>query len=140
MALDDVPLADAGRDYYARQFDSRVRNIRKGGKLTARKSGRVNGWAAGVGVVAVLIGLRIVIALIVAASQSSGNDYNNYDDSQAAPVPFVNQPKPWEVAPNEAADDPADKQRLDEAIRRLLDDKLVPAAPDNEAKPPDKDD
>jgi hypothetical protein len=139
MALDDIPLEDAGRDYYARQFDSRVRNIRKYGSAPpARNSGgRANGWVAGAGVVAVLIAIRMIMAVVIAGSHSSSAEYNDYQ----APPTFENQSKPWEVAPIEPANVQPDDPQLGPAMRRLLGrEPLPPVAPDDENKRPDKDD
>lgn len=102
MALDDVPLEDAGRDYYARQFDGRVRNIRKYGKTPARNSG---GWVAGGGVVAVLIVVRIIMAVVFAVgdSSSSSYNYNNYAPTTPSdrPIEWNNniqmEQQPWQI-------------------------------------------
>jgi hypothetical protein len=95
MALDDVPLEDAGRDYYDRQFSGRVRNIRKSGAAPARKSGSgATGWAAGGGVVAVLVVIRIIIAVVVGVSTSSSSNYNNYNNYQTPTMPS-NPPFDW---------------------------------------------
>ena len=141
MALDDIPLEDAGRDYYARQFDGRIRDLRKGGKAPPRNSGRrATGWAAGGGVVAALIGIRIIIALVAAGSNSSSSNYNNYNNFQAPPV-VVNESKPWQVEPIEPVNAPPDDQRLGEAMRRLLGREPAPTvAPDNGDNRLDKDD
>ena len=53
MALNDVPLEDAGRDYYAQQFGNRIQNIRKYGATppSPRNSGCLGtGGAAGGGI------------------------------------------------------------------------------------------
>ena len=86
MALNDVPLEDAGGDYYARQFNSRVRNIRKHGKAPPSRNsgGRANGWAAGAGVVALLVAIRIIVAVVFAVNGSSSSDYNTHDSYQPA--------------------------------------------------------
>ena len=77
MALDDVPLNDAGRDYYNRQFGSRVQNIRKYGATppTARKAGCLG---AGGGIFAVVVVIRIIAAVAWVGSSSYNNSYN-YD-------------------------------------------------------------
>jgi len=152
MALDDVPLEDAGRDYYARQFDSRVRNIRKYGKAPpSRNSGsRANGWAAGAGVVALLVVIRIIVAVVFAVNGSSSSDYNIYDSYQSPPAPnpapmewnnnIQVEQQPWQI-------EPADVPEIDNREPRIMPVKTVlpdlnapPIVPDNGSNRPDKDD
>jgi hypothetical protein len=148
MALNDVPLEDAGGDYYARQFDSRVRNIRKYGKAPpARNSGgRANGWAAGAGVVALLV----VIRIIVAVSGSNSSNYNTYDSYQpatpnSAPMEWndniqVEQQQPWKLVPDEPRNFQPDEPlfRLDPPV--VPDPNAPPVAPDDDRERPDKED
>ncbi len=137
MALGDVPLEDAGRDYYAQKFDNRVRNIRKYGNARSRSTGgRVNGWAGGAGVAAVLIGIRMMM-LVVGGSQSSSTDYNNYRGYQAPTMPgdwdnnIQAEPQPWQVQPDEP------KFRPDPPV--ILIPNAPPLGPDDHELP-DKDD
>jgi hypothetical protein len=149
MALDDVPLEDAGRDYYARQFDSRVRNIRKYGKAPAARNsgGRANGWAAGGGVVALLIVIRIIVAVVFAVNDSSSSSYNNYNSYQAPSMPsnwnnnIQVEPQPWQVEP--AADIPefqGQEPRFLPDAQGAVDPAQQPIVPDDDRKRPDKDD
>lgn len=91
MAFDDVPLEDAGRDYYAKQFGDRVRNIRKYGTASpARNSGgRRSGWAVVAAAFAVLVVIRVIITVIAAGGDSSPT---NYDDDA-----IQTEPHPWQM-------------------------------------------
>jgi hypothetical protein len=123
MALEDVPLEDAGGDYYDRKFSGRVRDIRKSGAASTRKSrSGANGWAAGGGVVAVLVVIRIIIAIAVGVSGSSSSSYNNYNSYQTpttpatAPIDWNNniqvEPQPWQVQPRAVPDFQQDERLL----------------------------
>jgi hypothetical protein len=152
MALNDVPLEDAGGDYYARQFDSRVRNIRKYGKAPpARNSGsRANGWAAGAGVVALLVVIRIIVAVVFAVSGSSSSDYNTYDSYQSpatpnsAPMEWNNniqvEQQPWQVPPADIPEFQPHERMFPPDLEGVLDPNAPPAAPDDDRERPDKDD
>ena len=94
MAHNNLPLEDAGRDYYARQFDDRVRNIRKSG--AAAPAGKSGGFASrgaiGGGVIAVLVLVRVIFAVIAGVSESSSDSsYNNYNYT---PQPIMVDPPP----------------------------------------------
>jgi hypothetical protein len=146
MALDDVPLEDAGREYYAKQFDDRVRNIRKSGPSRSN-GGRATGWAAGGGVVAALIAIRVIIAIVVAVSNSGSSDYNRYHGYQSPTQPITapidwndnmtGEPRPWQIQQPDAADLPPDIPRPDDGPR-IFDPDLPPGAPDGDR--PNKDD
>lgn len=111
MAFNDVPLGDAGRNYYQQQFGSRVQNIRKyGAAPTSAKSGCLGtGGMAGGGFVALLVAVRIIIAIAVGMGGSSYDSGNNYstpsfnddppppdwnNDLKVDPPPFQND-RPW---------------------------------------------
>jgi hypothetical protein len=151
MALDDVPLEDAGRDYYARKFGDRVQNVRKYGAPPRNTGGRGSGWAAGAGVVALLVVIRIVIAVVVGVGGSDSSSYNSYSPNEAYDPPPIdwNQggaSQPWQDQPlNRLIMDPPDGQPEDPAVPPgLLDnvdpDQQPPVVPDDDRKRPDKDD
>jgi hypothetical protein len=170
MALDDVPLEDAGRDYYAKQFGDRVRNIRKYGAAPPSRNpgGRGSRWGAVGGVVALLFVIRIIVAAVTAVSAPSPSSYNNYNsyqpptrwnnDVQVEPQPWQRQPADlpdaqpgfggnappggagWQHQPADLPDAQADEQKLPPELRALLEREPLPVAPDNDPKRPDKDD
>ena len=83
MALNDVPLNDAGRDYYNQQFGARVQNIRKYGATppSPRNAGCLGtGGAAGGGLFAIIVVIRIIaaVAWVGSSSYDSDSNYNNY--------------------------------------------------------------
>lgn len=89
MAFNDVPLGDAGRNYYQQQFGSRVQNIRKVGAAPATRNsgcGMVGG-----GAVALLVLIRIIIAVAVGMGGSSYNSGSNYS------APSVNYDPPQQI-------------------------------------------
>lgn len=159
MALDDVPLEDAGRDYYDRQFSGRVRNIRKyGAAPPARKSrSGATGWAAGGSVVALLVVIRIIIAVVVGVGGSSSSSYNNYNSYQTPtmpsnpPIDWNNisggtaiqvEPQPWQVQPRDLPDFQQD-ERLFPPIPPVdfdPDPLPPPDVPGQDRLRPDKDD
>ena len=98
MAFNDVPLGDAGRNYYQQQFGSRVQNIRKSGAApTSAKPGCLGGGGmAGGGCIAVLIVVRIIIAVAVGTGGSSyNNSYdNNYNDTDTPAIEWTNDDRP----------------------------------------------
>jgi hypothetical protein len=109
MALNDGSLQDAGRNYYESQFGGRVQNIRKYGATPPSSSRGCLGAGAGGGVVALLVVIRIIIALAV-GSQSYDSSYNtytpppiNYDPPPQ--VEFNKDPQPWQLN----QDDPAQR-------------------------------
>jgi hypothetical protein len=155
MALDDVPLEDAGRDYYDRQFSGRVRNIRKyGAAVPARKSrSGASGWAAGGGVVAVLVVVRIIIAVAVGVGTSSSSSYNNYNYNSYqsptmplnAPIDWNNniqvEPQPWQVLPRDVPDFQQDERLFPPIPPAVFDpDPPPPVVPDQDRLRPDRDD
>jgi hypothetical protein len=145
MALGDVPLEDAGRDYYAKQFDGRVRNIRKYGAAPPSRNpgGRSSRWGAVGGVVALLFVIRIIVAAITAANAPSPSSYNNYNSYQP-PARWNNdvqvKPQPWQRQPADLPGPQTDEQKLPPELRALLEREPLPVAPDNDPKRPDKDD
>ena len=90
MAFDDVPLEDAGRDYYAKQFGDRVRNIRKYGTAppSRNSNGRGSGWAVAAVVFAVLVVIRVIITVMAAGGDSGSR---NYDDA------IQMETQPWQM-------------------------------------------
>jgi hypothetical protein len=145
MALDDVPLEDAGRDYYAKQFGDRVRNIRKYGAAPPSRNpgGRTSRWGAVGGVVALLFVIRIIVAAAIAVNAPSPSSYNNYNSYQP-PTRWNNdvqvEPQPWQRQPVDLPDAQADEQKLPPELRALLEREPPPVVPDNDPKRPDKDD
>ncbi|HBI46948.1 MAG TPA: hypothetical protein DDY78_29460 [Planctomycetales bacterium] len=154
MALDDVPLEDAGRDYYDRQFSGRVRNIRKYGSAPPPRKSRsgASGWAAGGGVVAVLVVIRIIIAVAVGVGTSSSSSYNNYNSYQTPtmpsnpPIDWNNnvqvEPRPWQIQPGDLPDFQQD-ERLFPPIPPVVfdpDPLPPPVVPGQDRLRPDKDD
>jgi hypothetical protein len=152
MALDDVPLEDAGRDYYDRQFSGRVRNIRKyGAAPPARKSrSGATGWAAGGSVVALLVVIRIIIAVVVGVGGSSSSSYN-YNSYQTPtmpsnpPIDWNNniqvEPQPWQVQPRALPDFQQEERMFPPVPPVILDPDLPPpVVPDQDRQRQDKDD
>ena len=110
MAFNDVPLNDAGRDYYNRQFGDRVQNIRKYGAAppTARGSGCLGtGGAAGGGIFAIIVVIRIIAAVAWVGSSNYDSSYNNYN-SYEAPNVTIPDPPPADFRDQFHADPPFD--------------------------------
>ena len=96
MALSDGSLNDAGRDYYDRQFGNRVQNIRKYGAAppTARGAGCLGtGGAAGGGIFAIIVVIRIIAAVAWVGSSSYDSGYNNYNYEPPTPI-TIPDPQP----------------------------------------------
>jgi hypothetical protein len=153
MALDDVPLEDAGRDYYDRQFSGRVRNIRKSGAAPPARKSRsgATGWAAGGSVVALLVVIRIIIAVVVGVGGSSSSSYN-YNSYQTPtmpsnpPIDWNNniqvEPQPWQVQPRDLPDFQQDERMIPPIPPVIFDPEPLPPpiVPDNDRQRPDKND
>ncbi len=96
MAFDNDQLGDAGRDYYAQQFDGRIKNIRKPGAAppSGSRGSRGKGGAIGGGVLAVFVLIRIFAAC--AGAGSSNSSYNSGPSSSYdfTPPPAVEFPPP----------------------------------------------
>jgi hypothetical protein len=154
MALDDVPLEDAGRDYYARQFGNRVRNIRKYGATPPSRNpgGRTNRLGAVGGVVALLFVIGIIVAAVTGVSGPSSSSYNNYNSYQSPTMPSTapidwngnmqGEPHPWQVQPRDLPDFQPDVPVFPPDPPVIFDPNPLPPpnAPGDDDKLPDKDD
>jgi hypothetical protein len=145
MAFDDVPLEDAGRDYYAKQFGGRIRNIRKYGNTAPRKANAGGGWKAVAGVVGALVVVRIVIAVIVALTQWGSSDFDGYQPQPpASPAAMqwnddrMGEPRPWQMQRQDDADLPPELPLFRPNDPANL-DPGPPVAPPDDRQPPDKD-
>ncbi len=94
MAFNNDPLEDAGRDYYSRQFDGRIRNIRKPGAAPPSKGSRGYGTrgAIGGGVIALFVLIRIFAGC--AGGGSSSYDSGSSSSYDFTPPPAVELPPP----------------------------------------------
>jgi hypothetical protein len=124
MSNDDVPLGEAGRDHYARQFGSRIQKIRQDGAPPRSPAGNAGcgriGIGAGVGAVFLII--RLVVGF---GGSSRTSNYNTYTPPSYTPPP---QQAPWQP-PDRGFDEdkpikdkplvPAKDDR-GEALKRLL--------------------
>lgn len=111
MALNDGSLNDAGRDYYNQQFGNRVQNIRKYGATppTARGSGCLGtGGAAGGGIFAIIVVIRIIAAVAWVGSSNYDSGYNNYE----TPNITIPDPPPVNWQDNIQVDPPVDPNVL----------------------------
>jgi hypothetical protein len=146
MAFDDVPLEDAGRDYYARQFGHRVRNIRKFGNPPSRKANASgSGWKAVAGVVGAFVVIRIVIGVIVALSERGPSDFDPYQPQAPASPASINwnddrmgEPQPWQMQRQDDADLPPELPLFRPNEPANL-DPGPPVAPPDDPPPPVKD-
>ncbi|HVS37436.1 MAG TPA: hypothetical protein VMS17_17875 [Gemmataceae bacterium] len=122
MTIGNGGLEDAGREYYDRQFNNRINNIRKPGAAPpkSRSSGYAGRGAIGGGIAALLILGRIFLSCAGAFnSSSSSSNYNtpSYDYTPPPPPPVEFDPPPQPVfVPDRAADD---DERLREILRDL---------------------
>ena len=108
MALNNLPLNDAGGDYYARQFGNRIQNIRKYGATppTQRKAGCLgSGGAVGGGIFAVIVLIRIIAAVAWIGSSNSDSNYNTYDPPN---ITIPDPPPPIDWQNNVQVDPPMD--------------------------------
>jgi hypothetical protein len=124
MSNDDVPLGEAGRDHYARQFGSRIQKIRQYGAPPRSPAanagcGRV-GIGAGVGVIFLII--RLVFGL---GWSGRSSNYNTYTPPTYTPPPQqIQWPPPDRDIDNDKPlkDKPLvpGKETREEALKRLL--------------------
>ncbi len=113
MAFKDDQLGDAGRDYYGRQFDGRIRNIRKPGAAPSPSGSRSYGTrgAIGGGIFALFILIRIFIGC--AGAGSSSYDSSSSSSYDFTPPPAVESPPPPPILNNNDPDDPPWKRDLE---------------------------
>lgn len=132
MGFDDVPLEDAGRDYYARQFGDRVRNIRKyGAPPSSRNSaGRGSAWMVAAVVFTVLVVIRVLSTVLSAGDSSS----SNYDDA------IQTEPHPWQMQQPAPPDFQPDARWRRQAPIIIDPDRLPPPHAPDELGRPNKDD
>ena len=108
MALNNGPLEDAGRDYYARQFDGRIQNIRKPGATQPPSSRGSRGPGAGGVIGGVVLALFILIRLFAGCAGAGSSSYDSsYTPSyNFTPPPVIDLPPPPPVLNNNGPDDP----------------------------------
>ena len=116
MAIHGDQLGDAGRDYYARQFDGRIRDIRKPGAAPRPAPGGSRNYgtrgAIGGGIFALFILARIFIGCAGAGSSGYDSDSSSSYEFTPPPPPVVDPPPP-EFLNNNDLDNPPWRRDLD---------------------------
>jgi hypothetical protein len=132
MALNDVPLNDAGRDYYARQFGSRIQSVRKHGAAPPTSSVNPGCARAGGGVAVGVICLIVRLLIGFGSSSSSTSTYSTpaYTPSTNYTPPQFDPP-PWQPPPQIDRDD-EQWRKLQQELNRG-NDPLGPRQPGDEA-------
>jgi hypothetical protein len=129
MALNDVPLNDAGRDYYARQFGSRIQSVRKQGATPPRSSASPGCARVGGGIA---VG---VICLIVRLFFGFGSSSSTYSTPTYTPNTYYTPPQidppAWQPPPQFDRDD-EQWRKLQQDLNRGNDDPLRPRQLDDE--------
>jgi hypothetical protein len=129
MALNDVPLNDAGRDYYARQFGSRIQSVRKRGAAPPTSSTNPGCARAGVGVG---VGVICLIARLLIGFGPSSSTYSppTYTPNTYYTPPQIDPPA-WQPPPQFDRDD-EQWRKLQQDLNRGNDDPLGPHQPGDE--------
>ncbi len=142
MAFNNDQLGDAGRDYYAQQFDGRIKNIRKPGAAppSGSRGSRGKGGAIGGGVLAVFVLIRIFAACAGAGNSSSSYNSGPSSSYDFTPPPAVEFPPP-PVLNNNGPDNPPWRRDLEQPIVNppIGQDNPGVEAPDGQPARPDPD-